>query len=89
MKSELFSTVGGFCNIPIMEDFELVRRLKKKGDVVTLNVPAVTSARRWKRLGVLKTTLINQIVIAAYFTGITPEVIARLYHRGLNISNKN
>jgi len=89
ISSKLFHQVGGFPNIPIMEDFELVRRLKKKGEIVTLSVPVFTSSRRWQNIGILKTTLINQLVIAAYFMGIAPDVIARLYHRGRNISKKS
>jgi GT2 family glycosyltransferase len=89
ISSKLFHQVGGFPDIPIMEDFELVRRLKKKGAIVTLPVPVFTSSRRWQNIGILKTTLINQLVIAAYFMGIAPDVIARLYHRGRNISKKS
>ena len=89
MPSELFQQMGGFCDIPIMEDFELARRLRDKGKVVTLGVSAVTSARRWNRLGILRTTLINQLVIAAYFAGISPGTIDRWYCRGKGVSKKN
>ena len=88
VSSKLFNLVGGFPNMPIMEDFELVRRLQKKGEIVTLSAPVFTSPRRWQNLGILKTTLINQLVIVAYYMGIAPEAIARLYHRGKNISKK-
>lgn len=81
MFRERFHQMGGYPDIPIMEDFELARRLKRKGDVVTLNVPVVTSPRRWEHLGVLKTTLINQVVIAAYHAGISPHTISRWYRR--------
>ncbi|MFC1516440.1 TIGR04283 family arsenosugar biosynthesis glycosyltransferase [Thermodesulfobacteriota bacterium] len=82
MTRERFYQIGGFPDIPIMEDFELVRRLKKAGDVITLKEPVLTSARRWERLGVLKTTLINQLVIAAYHAGVPPHTIAGWYrHR--------
>ncbi len=79
ISSRVFHQVGGFPDIPIMEDFELVRRLQKHGKIVTLPVPVFTSPRRWQSLGILKTTLINQLVIVAYFMGIAPEVIARWY----------
>jgi rSAM/selenodomain-associated transferase 2/rSAM/selenodomain-associated transferase 1 len=89
MSSELFRQMGGFCDIPIMEDFELARRLREKGAIVTLAVSAVTSARRWQRLGILKTTLINQLVIGAYCAGISPEAIEQWYCRGRGVSKKN
>ncbi len=86
--SRFFHQVGGFPDIPIMEDFELVRRLKKKGDIVTLPVPVFTSPRRWQNFGILKTTLINQLVIAAYFMGVAPEMIARWYRRSKGVSER-
>ena len=81
LKTELFHTIGGFPKLPIMEDFELMRRLKRQGRIVTIPVPVLTSGRRWQKLGVLKTTLINQMAIAAYFMGVPPERIARWYRR--------
>ena len=44
-------------------------------------LPVVTSARRWKRLGVLRTTLRNQAIIAAYMAGVAPERLARWYNQ--------
>jgi len=86
--SRVFRQVGGFPDIPIMEDFELVRKLKKKGEIVILPVPVFTSPRRWQNIGILKTTLINQLVIAAYFMGIAPEMIARWYRRSKGVSER-
>jgi len=83
--SRVFRQVGGFPDIPIMEDFELVRRLRKQGEIATLPVPVSTSPRRWQNLGILKTTLINQLVIATYFMGVAPEVIARRYGRSKGV----
>jgi hypothetical protein len=83
LTAERFWTAGGFADIPIMEDFELVRRLKKMGgDIVTLPASVVTSSRRWAKVGVLKTTLINQMVLAAYFSGIPLPAIAAWYRSG-------
>jgi hypothetical protein len=86
MFSKVFHQMGGFPNIPIMEDFELIRRLRKKGDVVTLPQPVITSPRRWLNQGILKTTLINQLVVLSYFMGISPDTIVRLYDRGRGIT---
>ncbi|MGB2689298.1 MAG: TIGR04283 family arsenosugar biosynthesis glycosyltransferase [Desulfobacterales bacterium] len=89
MLSRVFHQMGGFPDIPIMEDFELIRRLRKKGDVVTLHQPVITSPRRWLNHGILKTTLINQLVVLSYFMGILPDTIARLYRRDKGISGKD
>ena len=77
MFSKVFHQMGGFPNIPIMEDFELIRRLRKKGDVVTLPQPVITSPRRWLNQGILKTTLINQLVVVSHLMGISPNTISR------------
>jgi len=79
LKREMFWSIGGFMDTPIMEDFELIRRLRKKGRIMIAPVSVITSARRWRRLGVLNTTLINQAVIAAYCLGVAPSRIARWY----------
>jgi rSAM/selenodomain-associated transferase 2/rSAM/selenodomain-associated transferase 1 len=89
MFSNVFHQMGGVPNIPIMEDFELIRRLRKKGDVVTLHQPAITSPRRWLNQGILKTTLINQLIVVSYFMGVPPDTIARLYGRNKGISGKD
>ncbi len=86
MFSNVFRQMGGFPNIPIMEDFELIRRLQKKGDVKTLPVPVMTSPRRWINHGILKTTLINQLVILSYFMGASTDTLVRLYRRKKGIS---
>ncbi len=62
MEKRVFNEMKGFAPLPIMEDFELIRRLSKRGRVLTLKKPMVTSARRWQRLGLLRTWLINQLV---------------------------
>jgi rSAM/selenodomain-associated transferase 2 len=81
ISAKLFHEIGGFPGIPIMEDFELVRQLRKMGGIVTLPVSVSTSARRWKKFGILKTTLINQMIIVAHFIGVSPDKIAKWYRR--------
>jgi rSAM/selenodomain-associated transferase 2/rSAM/selenodomain-associated transferase 1 len=82
LKADLFHRLGGFPDLPIMEDFELVRCLKQMGRISTIGVPVVTSARRWVERGVLRTTLINQLIILLYFLGVSPALLERLYGRG-------
>ncbi|MEH2044754.1 TIGR04283 family arsenosugar biosynthesis glycosyltransferase [Nostoc sp.] len=81
LTKEVFQQIGSFPELPIMEDFELMRRLKRIGRVVIIPTPVVTSARRWLQKGVLKTTLLNQIVIIAYLLGVSPERICSWYRR--------
>lgn len=81
LKSQVFHDIGGFRNLPMMEDFELMLRLKRLGRIAIIPVPVLTSARRWQKLGVLKTTLINQGTIIAYLMHIPPQKIAHWYRQ--------
>jgi rSAM/selenodomain-associated transferase 2 len=81
VSSNIFFSVGPFPSQPIMEDFELIRRLKKTGTIKILPLHATTSARRWEKLGILRTTAINQAIIIGYFLGISPEKLAGWYRR--------
>ena len=77
-----FATSGGFPEIPIMEDYIFVKMLQKKGKIVTLPQTVCTSARRWRKLGPIRTTLINQMMILGYRMGIAPEKLALFYRSG-------
>lgn len=81
LKPEVFHAIGGFSKMPMMEDFELMRRLRRLGRIVIIPVPVLTSGRRWLRLGVFKTTVINQLAIIAYLLGVPPGQIVRWYRR--------
>ena len=81
LKASLFRSIGGLPDIPIMEDFVFMRRVKKEGRVVIAPVAVTTSSRRWKELGILKTTLINQVVLLAYFLGSDHKRLARWYRK--------
>jgi rSAM/selenodomain-associated transferase 2/rSAM/selenodomain-associated transferase 1 len=81
VRRDLFNDIGGFPDFPIMEDFELIRRLRRKGKISILPESVRTSPRRYLSFGILKTWFLNQIIIAAYFMGIAPERLARWYRR--------
>ncbi len=81
LKASMFHEIGGFPQLPIMEDFVLVQRLQQLGKIAIAPAFVVTSSRRWQSLGPCKTTLINQLVILAYFLGISPHAIAQWYRR--------
>ncbi len=81
VRAELFHSIGGFPELPIMEDFELMRRLRRSGRIEVVREPVRTSARRWVEAGILRTTLANQLAIVAYLMGTEPARIACWYHR--------
>ncbi len=79
LRRQDFLKTGGYARLPIMEDFELMRRLGRQGRVVTLESQAMTSARRWDKLGALRTTLVNQKMVLGYLLGISPKTLTRWY----------
>lgn len=79
VTTDMFFSVGEFPPQPIMEDFELMRRLRGRGKIKILPLHATTSARRWKKLGIMRTTVINQAIILGYLLGINPEKLAGWY----------
>jgi rSAM/selenodomain-associated transferase 2/rSAM/selenodomain-associated transferase 1 len=81
LRASLFREVGGFPDMPIMEDFELVRRLRRRGRIVIAPVPVLSSARRWESLGIVRTTAINYAIPLAYYLGAPPSKLARWYHK--------
>ncbi len=81
LKAATFHDLGGFPDLPIMEDFELMLGLRRQGRIMIVPAPVVTSGRRWQKLGVVKTTLINQLIIAGYFLGVPPAQLVRWYRR--------
>jgi hypothetical protein len=82
LSAETFRAIGGFPDLPIMEDFELVRRLRRRGRIAVADASVTTSARRWNALGPLRITWINQMVVVGYYLGVAPERLARWYRRG-------
>ena len=79
LKSSVFHHLGKFPELPMMEGFELMCQLRRKGRIVILPTPVLTSPRRWLKQGVCQTTLKNQIAILSYLLGISPEKIACWY----------
>lgn len=79
LQASTFGDVGGFRELPLMEDFELVNQLRRRGKIALVPAAVTTSGRRWQKLGVLRTTLINQIIIIAYLLGISPSRLANWY----------
>jgi len=85
LEKKRFAQVGGFPELPIMEDFALVRHLSKLGRIALAPAAVSTSGRRWVRMGIWRTTWINQTVLAAYVLGVPPERIQRFYRRDRGI----
>jgi rSAM/selenodomain-associated transferase 2 len=79
MRRSDYFRVGGFQDLPIMEDVDLVRRLNKIGKFKLVRAKVRTSARRYARDGVVYTTVRNWSLIIRYLLGQSPERLHRLY----------
>jgi rSAM/selenodomain-associated transferase 2 len=80
LRKSCFDAIGGYRDIPLMEDVELMRRIrKKKGNIIILPTPVVTSARRWDQEGLYYTTLRDTIIIFLYWCGIPAKKLAKFY----------
>jgi len=79
LRRSLFEELGGFAPLPILEDYELVRRLRSHGRIVTAALAAHTSGRRWERLGLMRTTLLNQLMLIGFHLGWPAEKLAAIY----------
>jgi rSAM/selenodomain-associated transferase 2 len=79
---ELFTAIGGFPSLPLMEDLALSKRLRKHCAPLCLRRRIVVSARRWERHGVLRTILLMWRLRLAYFLGADPARLALRYARG-------
>jgi uncharacterized protein len=83
MPKTAFDNAGGFPHVPIAEDLFLVRRLGRRGRIAQARGFAVTSGRRWRTLGVWRTTLINYLVAGGCILGMDPRRLAPLYRKWL------
>ena len=81
VRSEAFYAMSGFQNWPLLEDFDFAQRLRRRGKIMIAPSSATVSARRWQRIGILKATLLNQLIIIAYRLGVSPTRLASLYSR--------
>lgn len=79
VRRDTFVRMGGYPDFPIMEDYELARRMKRAGKTVVLPIAVRTSGRRFLQKGRLRTAAINWLIIASYHLGISPERLARWY----------
>ncbi len=82
IRKKYFDQIGGFKEIPLMEDVDLMRRIKKdRKKIIILPDKVITSARRWESDGVLFTTMRNQILVRLFYLGISPHKLAKYYWR--------
>ena len=78
---EVFEALGGYPEMPLMEDVELCRRLKRRGRIAALRLRVTTSARKWEREGAVRTILLMWALRFLYVAGVAPARLHRWYYR--------
>ena len=79
VRRGIFRSMGGYADIPLMEDVELSRRLKAQGSIATLRSCVTTSARRWQNDGILYTIFLMWTFRFLFFVGVDPYRLKKLY----------
>jgi len=76
VRARTFRALGGFPDIPVMEDYEFVRRARRLGRVALVGKAAATSDRSWRAHGLVRPTLVDAAVILGYRLGASPTTLA-------------
>lgn len=79
VRREAFVRMGGFRELPFLEDVDFLRRLGRYGRFAVLPIPVVTSARRFLRRGIVRQQLRNILLVALFELGVPAERLARFY----------
>ncbi len=81
VRRAVFDALGGYPDIPLMEDVELTRRLKRCGRLAALRLCVTTSARKWEDEGVVRTIVLMWTLRLLYALGVSPARLHRWYYR--------
>jgi rSAM/selenodomain-associated transferase 2/rSAM/selenodomain-associated transferase 1 len=79
VRRDVFTALGGYRDLPLMEDLDLVLRLKRVGSLLHHELPVLTSAHRWERDGWFYRSVQNVWLATLYFAGVPPAALARRY----------
>ncbi|NJO33822.1 MAG: hypothetical protein HC869_12430 [Rhodospirillales bacterium] len=79
LKRETYERIGGYRDLPLFEDVEILGRLRRAGRIVKLSAPMTTSARRFLRDGVAWREFKSAILVGLYHLGVPPERLERWY----------
>ena len=81
VRRELFERLGGFAELPLMEDVEICKRLRKTSAPRIIKERVLTSARRWQANGICRTILLMWRLRLYYFLGVSPQRLHREYYK--------
>ncbi len=79
VRRDVFEAMGGFAAMPLLEDVEFSKRLKREGAIACLPQQVITSSRRWEKHGIVSTVWLMWKIRLLYWLGVAPEKLATLY----------
>ncbi len=79
VRRNIFEELGGFKQLPIMEDISFLQRLRRRGRVTLIQQPVTTSARRFLQNGIIRQQLLDILLVVLYLLGVKAEKLAKLY----------
>ncbi len=79
MGRQVFVELGGFPEGALLEDYRLVSALRRQGRIVLADGYVLSSGRKWQRQGLIRTTLVNQLIVAGFLLGLSPQFLALVY----------
>ena len=79
-RRDVFTRMSGYRDLPLMEDVEFVRRLRREGRCLEIPLRLATSSRRWRVDGWFRRSTQNLALVALYFAGVSPATLARWYY---------
>lgn len=80
VRREHFKKLGAFADLPLMEDVEFSKRLRRSGPIALLDPPIASSTRRHEKVGAWKATFTNAAIIALYHLGVSPTRLHAWYY---------
>lgn len=85
ISKNYFNKTGGYSDIPLMEDIELMRRIKRnKNKIIIIRKKVLTSPRKWENEGIIHSSAKNIILQVLYYLGVSPVKLAGIYYKDQN-----
>jgi rSAM/selenodomain-associated transferase 2/rSAM/selenodomain-associated transferase 1 len=81
LRASLFRLMGGYADIPLMEDVEFINRLRQRGKLAFIREHVITDSRRFESQGRIRATLRNKLTKMGYALGVSPERLERFYYK--------
>lgn len=80
IKRNVYFDTGGYADLPLMEDIEFSKRLKKHSKPICISETVLTSSRKWEQHGIFRTILLMWRLRLLYFLGVPADQLAKQYY---------